>query len=82
MWPGYDCSVKALNDGIFMNIDTATKFLNKTSVLEIINGMERDKYSKSEITDTLIPKAQHEKRLVVITMYNSISYQIDGIAWD
>jgi hypothetical protein len=27
MWPGYMASVKCVNDGIFLNIDTATKFI-------------------------------------------------------
>lgn len=27
VWPGYTCQVKCLNDGIFLNVDTSTKFL-------------------------------------------------------
>lgn len=27
VWPGYTCQVKCVNDGIFLNIDTSTKFL-------------------------------------------------------
>jgi hypothetical protein len=29
VWPGYTCQVKCLNDGIFLNIDTNTKFLQQ-----------------------------------------------------
>jgi hypothetical protein len=28
MWPGYMTEVKYLNDGIFLNVDTATKFIS------------------------------------------------------
>lgn len=28
MWPGYSSEVKFLNDGIFLNVDTATKFIS------------------------------------------------------
>jgi len=27
MWPGYTMAVKQVTDGIFMNLDTATKFV-------------------------------------------------------
>jgi len=33
VWPGYTCQVKCLNDGIFLNIDTSTKFLQRRTVL-------------------------------------------------
>jgi hypothetical protein len=29
VWPGYTCQVKCLNDGVFLNIDTNTKFLQQ-----------------------------------------------------
>ena len=28
MWPGYSTDVKYLNDGVFLNVDTATKFIS------------------------------------------------------
>ena len=28
MWPGYSISVKSLADGIFLNVDTMTKFVS------------------------------------------------------
>ena len=82
MWPGYDCTVKCLNDGIFLNVDTATKFVSMTTVLDKINDMQKDRYSKEDITNELCPKDPKEKRLVVITMYNSHSYQVDDLVWD
>jgi hypothetical protein len=39
MWPGYMATTRLLADGIFLNIDTCAKFINKTSVLEMINKM-------------------------------------------
>lgn len=29
MWPGFLAMSKLCNDGIFLNVDTATKFINK-----------------------------------------------------
>ena len=56
MWPGYSPSVKLFTDGIFLNVDTATKFIQGKTVLDDIRGMERERYSKKEIIDYLIPK--------------------------
>ena len=56
MWPGYSPSVKLLTDGIFLNVDTATKFIQGQTVLDDIKGMERERWSKKEIIDYLIPK--------------------------
>lgn len=45
--------------------------------------MKYEHYTNDEITEILIPKVQGSgKKLVAITMYNSITYQIDGISWD
>jgi len=74
MWPGFSLAPKIVTDGIFLNVDTATKFINQDTVLDQILGMQRDKYSKREIIETLVPKDPNEKRLVVITMYNSRIY--------
>jgi len=45
MWPGYSPSVKLLTDGIFLNVDTATKFIQGKTVYEEILEMKRDKWS-------------------------------------
>ena len=98
MWPGYTCQVKCLNDGIFLNVDSSTKFLQQRTVLDVIRGMTHERYSNQEINDHLCPKwsdsasessrmskAQSDvdaSRLVVITNYNSASYQIEEIMWD
>jgi len=59
MWPGYMMSAKSLTDGIFINIDCATKFVEMDSVLLLINGMLRDRYSQTDIKKELIPKEQN-----------------------
>ena len=94
MWPGYTCQVKCLNDGFFLNIDTATKFIQQTTVWDKIDGLKRDKYSHGEISEMLTPKwddstsqasgqsSTDSRRIVVITSYNSASYQIEKILWD
>ena len=56
MWPGYTCQVKCLNDGFFLNIDTATKFLQQATVWDNIDSLRRDKYSQAEISELLTPK--------------------------
>lgn len=35
-WPGYEAQTKWYTDGIFLNIDTATKFINKKTILDEI----------------------------------------------
>ncbi len=94
MWPGYTCQVKCVHDGFFLNVDTSTKFLQQRTVLDLIKSYQRDKYSSSEISKMLTPKWEGSesqsttqsdldaRRLVVITSYNSASYQIEEILWD
>jgi hypothetical protein len=94
MWPGYTCQVKCLTDGFFLNIDTSTKFLQQSTAWDRIQSYLDKKYSESEISETLCPKFDDSKsttsgqsdvdarRIVVITSYNSASYQIESILWD
>lgn len=75
-------AVRQVTDGIFVNVDTATKFLQSRTILEDINDMKRDRYSTSDIKAWYIPKDPEAKRLVVITLFNSRIYQIDGMTFD
>ena len=64
------------------------------TVLDRINQLLDERYSKKDISDLLTPKWDDSKsqssgqsdvdsrRLVVITQYNSASYQIEEILWD
>ena len=71
MWPGYTTAVRCVTDGIFLLVDTATKFINQDTILDKIRDMQRDRYSKQDIIDELVPKDPDEKRIIVITMHNS-----------
>jgi hypothetical protein len=94
MWPGYTCAVKCLNDGFFLNVDTATKFVQQTTIWEEIEELFNRKLTEEEINKLLCPKyddstsqtsRQSEvdaRRMVVITSYNSASYQIEEIKWN
>jgi hypothetical protein len=94
MWPGYTVQSKCLNDGFFLNIDTCTKFLQMTTVWDRIKGLLDKRWSQDEISKELCPKYDDSqsqssgqssidaKRIVVITNYNSASYQIEKILWE
>ena len=94
MWPGYTCAVKCLTEGFFLNVDTSTKFIQQRTVLDLLTDLKNQKYSNQEILDKLCPKFDDTKsqssaqsdidsrRLVVITSYNSASYQIENILFD
>ena len=56
MWPGYLTEIKYLNDGVFLNADTATKFISQKSVLDEVRELQKDRYSNEEITEELVPK--------------------------
>ena len=44
-WPGFEFNPKWYSDGIYVNIDTCTKFINKFSVLDDIDYyMEKEKW--------------------------------------
>jgi hypothetical protein len=69
-----------------MQVDTATKFLQSRTVLDDIYYYKKDqRWTDREIHDFFIPKETQDpnvKRLVVITLYNSRIYQIDGMTFE
>ena len=79
MWPGYTSNVKYLHDGIFLNVDCATKFIQKGSIYDLIKDLKSQNYSPADVLEELVPKDPELKRCVVITLYNSKIYQLDGI---
>jgi len=78
-WPGYECQSMRATQGIFMNIDCCTKFINQTTVYEIVNGMFDDGYQNNEITGIYDSSDTERSRVTVITEHNSRSYQVDGL---
>jgi hypothetical protein len=81
MWPGYETAAKSYIDGIFLNVDTATKFINKETVIEQVYDMLDKRYSKKDIEDHYSPAMNKDNRMVIITQFNSKSYQIDGLTF-
>ena len=79
MWPGYLVAVKSLNDGVFLNIDTATKFLGMETVYDKIKVLQRERFSWEEIKKRLL---EEQGPLVIITKYNSRQYYINDINFD
>lgn len=77
-WPGYMTVTKSLADGLFLNVDTATRFVNQKTVLSIIWKMEDRGDSMKKIKDYFTPN-DYNPRITVLTAYNSRSYQLDGI---
>jgi len=45
-WPGYELNSRLASQGYFINIDSCTKFVNTTSIFDIVN--EERKYGKSD----------------------------------
>lgn len=82
MWPGYSTDVKQLTDGIFLNVDTATKFISSQTVWEKIRDMKAEKWSNDEIIEELVPKDPLKKRITVITLYNTRIYQPDNLTFN
>ena len=74
MWPGYNTDVKHLNDGVFLNVDTATKFISQINIFDEIKQFQKDGYTPADLIDWYVPKDPEKKRIVVITLFNSRIY--------
>jgi hypothetical protein len=48
MWPGYEAQSKLFTDGIFLNVDTCTKFIATTTIYEEVKGYQHQRYDRSE----------------------------------
>lgn len=81
MWPGYETMTKCYTDGIFLNVDTATKFISQITVMDEVRDMLNKRYSKKEIEDHYSSSNESGTRHVVLTSFNSKAYQIDGITF-
>lgn len=82
MWPGFEVATKNLVHGIFLNVDCATKFVQNRTILQMISQMfKEERRSQREIEDYFNPAKNEEKRIVVMTDYNSKIYQLDGITF-
>ena len=81
MWPGYLTQSRLCADGIFLNVDTATKFIQKRSILDYINFQLHRGFTKERVADEFDSSNVDMKRRTVITSYNIKSYQVDGLDW-
>ncbi|CDW90464.1 piwi-like protein 1 [Stylonychia lemnae] len=78
VWPGYSMQVKCLNDGIFLNVDSISKFISQTTIYDKIKQMQRERYTPEQIKEMLL----QDQQLVVITKYNSRQYHVVDISFD
>jgi hypothetical protein len=74
VWPGYHCVAKPKADGIFLNIDTAVKFINKTSIQDQILQMRERGYRQGDIEARFDSSNPDWPRKTVITSHNTRSY--------
>ena len=81
-WPGYEVAAKCSIQGIFFNVDSCTKFMQKDTILtqfknEMEYGMrESDFFGKYDSSNTEIP------RKTVMCEHNTKSYQVDGMTYE
>lgn len=79
MWPGFLTQSRLCADGIFLNVDTATKFIQKRSILDQIDFQLHRGFTKERVADEFDSSNLDYKRRTVITSYNIKSYQVDGL---
>jgi hypothetical protein len=82
MWPGYLTQSRLLADGIFLNVDTAARFIQKQSILDWINDQAQRNRSKAQIAAVFDSSNVDMPRKTMITSYNIKSYQVDGLDWN
>jgi len=84
MWPGYEVNIRICRSGVFLNSDTATKFVNRQTFLSKIEDLiHEQRIPKKEVEAMFDSSNIENKRVTVITSYGSQrSYQIDGITFD
>ena len=78
-WPGYEVTSKLATQGVFLNIDSCTKFVNMTTVLDMYHDKYQMGYTDSEIFDRYNSSNIDNPRITVISAHNSKSYQVDGM---
>ena len=79
MWPGFEISTKWFTDGIFLNVDTVTKFTNTQNILQSITEMQEE-YSNQQIVD-YFKRDDSGNGYVVITTHNTKQYLVDGLTF-
>ena len=67
-------TTRLLADGIFLNVDTCAKFINKESMLELIDKMRSYGKSNKDMEAMFDSSNPDLPRRTVITNYNTKSY--------
>lgn len=81
MWPGYLTTTRLLRDGIFLNIDTVSKFIQQTTILDFINDLSSKGKNRDYISNLFDSTNPDMPRRTVMTKYNTKTYQVDGLDW-
>lgn len=74
MWPGYLTTTRLLEDGIFLNVDTVSKFIQQRTILDFIQELEANGKTKEYICNLFDSSNPDEPRRTVLTKYNTKSY--------
>ena len=80
MWPGYLSTTRLLRDGIFLNVDTVSKFVQDRTILDFINELKQHK--RDYICSLFDSSIESMPRRTVLTKYNTRTYQVDGLTYD
>ncbi len=78
-WPGYEVQVKQSEQGIFLNIESRTKFINTDTVLTQFQAAMNYGDREADFFEQFNSSNIDNPRKVVITSHNSKSYQVDGM---
>jgi len=80
MWPGYLSTTRLVRDGIFLNVDTVSKFIQKPTILDFINDLSRE-HDRKYICGLFDSENESMPRKTVLTKYNPRTYQVDGLTF-
>lgn len=81
MWPGYLTTTRLLNDGIFLNVDTVSKFIQMRTILDFIRELQAKGHDENYISGLFDSSNLGMPRRTVLTKYNTKTYQVDGLDW-
>jgi len=79
-WPGYEVKTVLSTQGVFMNIESCTKFVNQESVLKNFQGFMQYNGNPKGFYEDFNSSNLDKDRKTVITSHDSRSYQIDGMS--
>ena len=74
MWPGYLSTTRLVRDGIFLNVDTVSKFIQQTTILDFIYELEENGKNQKYISNLFDSNNDKVPRKTVLTKYNTRTY--------